>query len=470
MTQQLNKIDKDWCKTYLEEKIFKMRPEDYRKEHPIWPGLVGIEIEMMPFSKASLETQPAMVPLLGEGSLQETLRAMLPENRMWRLQESQGLLTSIKLEDGDQLTFEPGGQLEYSSKPYPCLDDACKRSNLIQGNLSQFFDGRGISFLQMGSNPWQSVEDIGLQMDKPRYQAMNKYFTEIGPYGKRMMRETCTVQVNLDFGGSEGKMARRFLAANLMAPVLTAMFAHSPVTGGKANGYKSVRAKIWQNLDSGRTGFPHLDDIVAKMDRDSCVQAYLDMVLSANVVFLEKQDFSVPRKPMSFLEWIQNGVDGLFPDEQDFETHLSLHFPEVRARGFMEIRSIDSQAPAWQIVPACILTGILYDRQSLDKALELLVEHADGIRELWHASTKGLENVVLRDLAAKIMYLAQDGFRRLPPCYQGTGKGKILDAFSQRFTNQGRCPADDILDSMVKSGSASLTAEQLMRVHEGWAQ
>ncbi|SMF39589.1 glutamate-cysteine ligase family protein [Pseudobacteriovorax antillogorgiicola] len=462
------RITRDWCQQWLSEKIFKLRPEDYRRDHPIWPGMVGIEIEMMPMDVASFGGSPKMIPLLGEGGLQQHLTAMLPSHRLWNPEHNEdGTLKRISLETDDQLTFEPGGQLEYSSKPYPCLDDACKRVAAVQKDLESYFADQQVRFLQMGSHPWQNAEVIGLQMAKPRYRAMNEYFTRIGPFGKRMMRETCTVQVNLDFGGSEQKMAKRFLAANLIAPMMTGMFAHSPISEGKPNGLKSFRGNIWQHLDSGRTGFPSLAMIEKNLNQSSCVEAYLDQVMAANVVFVEAAGFKVPDQDTSFEAWMNQGIDGIYPTAEDFETHLSLHFPEVRARGFMELRSIDSQAKAWQLVPACVLTGILYDNESLDKTLDLMTSQEKNIEELWKMSKKGLDNVVLRDLAAKIMYLAQEGFRRLPSCYQGTGKGKILDAFAQRFTLQGRCPADDVLDQVEKS---ELSAEVLFALHDKWLE
>ena len=468
LEKQNQTIDLQWCRSYLSDKIFKLRPEDYQKEHPIWPGMVGIEIEMMPLDESLLSSTGAMIPLLGDGSLQSNLKNMLPENRLWQPQGTESVYSSIKLEDEDQLTFEPGGQLEYSSKPYPCLDDACKRTAYLQKTLNSHFSKQGVRFLQMGSHPWQSAEDIGLQMTKPRYQAMNKYFTRIGPFGKRMMRETCTIQVNLDFGGSEEKMAKRFLVANLMAPVLTAMFAHSPVSEGRPNGFKSVRAHIWQNLDRGRTGFPKLSNILEAMDQKSCVDSYLDMVLDANVVFVEGQDFAVPESDTSFRSWVKDGIDGVYPSEDDFVTHLSLHFPEVRARGFMEIRSIDSQAPAWQLAPACLLTGVLYNDDSLEQAFDLLVGQIGNIEELWAASTKGLENLVLHDFAAKIMYLALQGFSKLPSCYEGKGRRRVLERFNEHFTSKGRCPADDILDALEASGEDQLSAEVLFKVQDKW--
>ena len=91
-----------------------------------------------------------------------------------------------------------------------------------------------------------------------------------------MMRLTSTVQVNLDFGEHQDTMAKRYLVANLLAPISTAIFANSAFSSGKLNGEKSYRSKIWRHLDHSRTGFPELDQLASKLDKASCVRAYSD--------------------------------------------------------------------------------------------------------------------------------------------------------------------------------------------------
>jgi glutamate--cysteine ligase len=219
-------------------------------------------------------------------------------------------------------------------------------------------------------NPWQTVDEIGLQMRKPRYQSMDKHFTKIGPYGRRMMRQTCGMQVNLDFGGTETILAKRYLVANLMSPAATAAFTYSPIVDRKKTDCLSFRAKTWQHLDPTRTGFPKLERIAKELSKEACVQSYLDHVLAAKVVFVESLNHEVPEPSITFADWIKHGYKGVTPTMVDFDTHLSLHFPEVRAKGFLELRSIDCQSRLWQTVPASLCTSLLYDEANLDAALD----------------------------------------------------------------------------------------------------
>ena len=165
---------------------------------------------------------------MGAGSLVEALEPLASLRSDWVFEysgEINPLLMAVKFEQQDQLTFEPGGQIEISSKPYPCLDDASVRIKSMLAFLREHFSSKGITLWPSGVNPWYTTESLPLQMTKPRYLAMDRYFNQVGAYGSQMMRLTSTVQVNLDFGEHQDTMAKRYLVANLLAPISTAIFA-----------------------------------------------------------------------------------------------------------------------------------------------------------------------------------------------------------------------------------------------------
>jgi len=90
-------------------------------------------------------------------------------------------------------------------------------------------------------------------MPKGRYRLMNDYMEKVGTMGRSMMRRTCTVQVNIDFG-SEADMVQKLRVALALQPVATALFANSPFFEGQPNGQKSWRSYIWLHPDDARTG------------------------------------------------------------------------------------------------------------------------------------------------------------------------------------------------------------------------
>jgi glutamate--cysteine ligase len=182
-------------------------------------------------------------------------------------------------------------------------------------------------------------------MKKPRYEAMNKFFSRIGPFGPRMMRQTCTIQVNLDFGASGDEMARRYLLSLLLAPFAGATFANSPVVDGKVTGDKGFRSRVWLNLDPSRTGARNPGRILNRLDKDSCVEYYWDFVRDAKVVFVEAAGYAVPDNGLTWDQWTRAPWMGVSPDMAAFETHLSLLF---RAVSWNSGRWTARQPPGWR--------------------------------------------------------------------------------------------------------------------------
>ena len=90
-------------------------------------------------------------------------------------------------------------------------------------------------------------------MPKGRYAIMLRHMPRVGNLGLDMMLRTCTIQVNLDYA-SEADMVKKFRVGLALQPVATALFANSPFTEGKPNGYKSFRSHIWEDTDPHRTG------------------------------------------------------------------------------------------------------------------------------------------------------------------------------------------------------------------------
>jgi glutamate--cysteine ligase len=89
-------------------------------------------------------------------------------------------------------------------------------------------------------------------MPKGRYDIMLRHMPRVGSMGLDMMLRTCTIQVNLD--SSEADMVKKFRVGLALQPLATALFANSPFTEGKPNGFLSYRSHIWSDTDPARTG------------------------------------------------------------------------------------------------------------------------------------------------------------------------------------------------------------------------
>jgi glutamate--cysteine ligase len=101
-------------------------------------------------------------------------------------------------------------------------------------------------------HPLHGVERIP-QMPKQRYRIMRSYLPRRGSLALEMMHATATVQANFDFE-SEADMVAKLRTALVVSPIVSAIFANSALSEGKANGFVSRRLHIWQHTDPDRTG------------------------------------------------------------------------------------------------------------------------------------------------------------------------------------------------------------------------
>ena len=144
------------------------------------------------------------------------------------------------------------GSLNLSGAPLDSIHQTCGEVNRHLREVKDVADGIGAGFLSLGFRPDTLLEDVPI-MPKGRYKIMRNYMPKVGSHGREMMFRTCTVQTNLDFS-SESDMVKKMRVSLALQPISTALFANSPFTDGKPNGYKSFRSRIWLDTDADRTG------------------------------------------------------------------------------------------------------------------------------------------------------------------------------------------------------------------------
>src|SRR2546430_375400 len=72
-------------------------------------------------------------------------------------------------------------------------------------------------------------------------------------HGLDMMLMPGTAQATLDYA-DEADLAHKLAAATSISPLVTALFAASPLVDMKPSGYMSYRMRVWQDVDPDRTG------------------------------------------------------------------------------------------------------------------------------------------------------------------------------------------------------------------------
>ena len=459
------RIDRDGCYEIIDNTVFQIQ-KHRRRDHGQLPGSIGLEMEMLAvrngngqlpevvpfFSASSVGLREILQPLAGDGKVIDDFSVQVIDNSILKL-------TMI---DGDNLTFEPGGQIEYSSRCYDHTAEAVSAITANQQTIVKLLRKHAIELFAIGINPWHTVDQIGLQIAKPHYLALDSHFTNLGSQGQRMMRQTCTNQVNLDFGTDQLTMAKRYLAANYIAPYAAAIFANSGVWEGNLSTMLGFRTAIWRETDSSRTGVADLSSVERNLTKRSCVDSYFEFAMQAQVIRRGVNG-------ITFDQWLTDGIDGQYPTVNDFQNHLYTLFPEVRPRGrYLELRSLDSQAFAWQFVPLTFYVSLLYRDQALDQVIDRLATND------WQGKMKlacrglAVDDRQFVDRAKWLMELAISGITLLPALATDNDCRERLARFYEFFTLKGKSPASDIQTVMQNSGRGYLSIDDLRRLQELW--
>ena len=173
------------------------------------------------------------------GGIRDLLRGLTEFG--WEPVFENGKVIALKGVDGN-VSLEPAGQFELSGAPLENLHQSCAESGRHLQQCKTIGDRLGLGFLGLGMWPDKSRDELP-RMPKGRYGIMLNYMPKVGTLGLDMMLRTCTIQVNLDYS-SEADMVKKFRVGLALQPVATALFANSPFTEGKPNGYKSFRSHI----------------------------------------------------------------------------------------------------------------------------------------------------------------------------------------------------------------------------------
>ena len=312
------------------------------------------------------------------------------------------------------VTLEPAGQLELSGAPVETLHDTCREVGSHLREVREVADELGLGFLGMGFQPkWR--RDEMPWMPKGRYRIMREYMPKVGTLGLDMMTRTCTVQVNLDYA-SEADMVKKFRVSLALQPVATALFADSPFTDGKPNGYLSYRSHIWTDTDRDRTGM--LDFV---FEDGFGYERYVDYLLDVPMYFSYRDGEYIDASGKSFRTFLRGELDvlpGALPTIRDWNDHMTTAFPEVRLKKFLEMRGADGGP--WNRLCAlpAFWVGLLYDAAARDAAWDLVRDFSMAERNALrddvprHALKTPFRGGSLRDIAIEALKIADAGLRR----------------------------------------------------------
>ncbi len=350
---------------------------------------------------------------------------------------------------GQSVTLEPGGQFELSGAPVADLHQTCAEVQTHLAQVKAVAGELGVAFVGVGFQPKWRRDEISV-MPKGRYDIMRAYMPTRGKLGLDMMLRSCTVQTNLDFA-DEADMVKKLRVSLALQPVATALFANSPFTDGRPNGYLSYRSHLWTDTDPDRCGtLPFVFEPGMGFER------YADHSLDVPMYFVHRGDRYIDASGQSFRDFLDGrlpALPGERPTITDWEDHLTTLFPEVRVKRFIEMRGAD--AGPWDIIcglPA-FWVGLIYEAGVLDAAWDLVKDWTAEERETLrtevprHALRTPFRGRTVRDLVRDVLALAREGLKRRA-VLDGSDNDEThyLDSLDD-IAATGRTPAEGLLDA-----------------------
>jgi glutamate--cysteine ligase len=344
--------------------------------------------------------------------------------------DGQPARTIALLRDSASVTLEPAGQLELSGAPLENIHQTCAEVGSHLKDVKTVADELGLGFLGMGFQPkWR--RDEMPWMPKGRYRIMRSYMPKVGTLGLDMMARTCTVQVNLDFS-SEADMVKKFRVSLALQPIATALFADSPFTEGKPNGYLSYRSHIWTDTDRDRTGM--LDFV---FEDGFGYERYVDYLLDVPMYFSYRDGTYHDASGQSFRDFLRGelpALPGALPTLRDWSDHMTTAFPEVRMKKFLEMRGADGGPWGRLCALPAFWVGLLYDQTALDAAWDLVKDFTMDERNALRDQVPKLalhvpfRNGTLRDIAREAVKISAAGLqRRAVLNANGVDESRFLD-------------------------------------------
>ena len=404
---------------------------------------IGTEHEKFAFT---LEGH-APVPYDGPRGIKALLNGMRHLLGWEPIMEAENIIGLYDVTGGGAISLEPGGQFELSGAP---VETVHQTSSELMAHLAQVREiarPLRIGFLGIGMTPKWSLREMPA-MPKGRYRIMTAYMPKVGSHGLDMMYRTCTVQTNLDFS-SEPDMVKKLRVSLALQPVATALFANSPFTDGKPNGFLSFRSEIWRDTDNQRAG-----TLPWAFEPGMGFERWVDYALDVPMYFVKRGDKYIDVAGQSFRDLLAGRLDAL-PGERatlsDWANHVSTIFPEVRLKRFLEMRGADGVP--WRMLPAlpAFWVGLLYDQDCLDAAWDIVKDWTaperqklrdDVPKQALKATIRGRS---MLELAKDCLTLAHAGLKRRDRRdREGCDETLYLETLGD-IVRRGYTPAEELL-------------------------
>ena len=396
---------------------------------------VGVELEKLPVNKKNFKA----------ATYTDVSKFLLDfKNGKWQGIYENGAILGLENADGN-ITLEPGSQTEISLVPSNSISKIRKYLDDYNKKTALTAEKYGIVWLGYGIQPVSTYSTMNI-IPKKRYEHMTKYLPTIAKKPLIMMRETSGIQSSFDYE-NEADAMKKFSLALKLSPIISAAFANSPIRNGRLTKYKSNRAASWLDTDNDRCG---LVGSKAFKSNAFSFEDYAQILLDVPMIFIERvvdnKKTALKTENLTFRQFLKNGYQGFRATTQDWELHLSLYFPDVRFKNYVEIRNHDNQRSELICAVPAFWKGLIYNDNAIEAVNDLLkgFTYFDFAylrsKTPQHGLDMKIKNFKLKDLAKEIVQISYDSLKAA-----NEGEEVFLEPF-KAIIDRGLTPADIIID------------------------
>ena len=307
-------------------------------------------------------------------------------------------LLGLDGEDGS-ITLEPAAQLELSAAPYKRIAEVKGAYDRFRTRVDSFLGTNGAHIQTGGYHPTRRAQEMTL-IPKERYAYMDSYFARIGTHGDRMMRASASTQVSVDYV-DEADAVRKMRVAAALAPILAAICDNTRTYEAEDNNVPIRRLTLWREVDGLRCGtIPHI------FEEGFGFAAYADWLLGVPPIFVTRPERNDPHGARVRPFFVQSAAEAYADapmDDADVEHLISMFWPDVRLKRFVEIRPADCIPQEQVLGYTALIKGIFYSEESLSA-----IEEELGV-DSQSRVTRGAWNLTSEDVADAIAQIQAHG-------------------------------------------------------------
>lgn len=314
---------------------------------------MGLEMEHFVIDKDKLFSYD----YFGQKGVGDTLRKL---NHMGFevTNEEEGYILGLRKAD-IAVNLEPAGQFELAIDAKKNIKDLDESYKKIMKEIIPIFEEKNQYLETLGYHPKSKIMDLNI-IPKDRYRYMQKYFKEFaGKYSLNMMRGSASVQSAIDYYNEED-FKKKFFVANALSAFMYTLYDNAYIFEGEVYEKRNLRQEIWEYCDKNRTGVYDF-----AFDEDMGYEKYAEKILNTDIIFVNENGKDIYKADTKF----EKIMDEDFSDEMIFHA-LSIVFPDVRAKKYLEIRMPDAVPYPYNISFPALLKGLFYNEENLNKLRE----------------------------------------------------------------------------------------------------